>query len=363
MAKICFFINNINLTGGTERVTSVIASALKKTGNEVHVLSLQCGYKPFFDLEGDIIISQLQTEQNGRLLRIPLAIYRLREYLKCNDIDVLIDVDTMLSIYSLPASIGLKIRHICWEHFNYNVMLGKSSRIIARKLAAYFADDVVTLTEYDKNLWLSNAKCNAKISVIPNPITISLPEQHMKKQQKLFLAVGRLTYLKGFDLLLRAWAIAARDTSDWRLRIVGSGEEQNNIVHLIRQLGIESNTELLPKTNDVSKHYNEAAFFVLSSRFESFGLVILEALSHGLPVISFDCDSGPREIIKDQLSGHLCQASSVEHLAELIKREINLFDIDYHRYECFSKRAKDDSKNYRVEHIIIEWSNLINSKR
>lgn len=363
MAKICFFINNINLTGGTERVTSVIANSLKQYGNEVHVLSLQCGDKPFFDLESDIIVSQLQKKQNGKLLRIPLVIYRLREYLKSNEIGVLIDVDTMLSFYSLPASIGLNIRHICWEHFNYNIMLGKSSRTIARKLAAYLSDDVVTLTEYDRKLWLTNTRCNAKISVIPNPITIALPENHMKKQQKLFLAVGRLTYLKGFDLLLRAWAIAARDKSDWRLRIVGSGEEQNNIINLIRQLGIESNTELLPKTNDVARHYNEAAFFVLSSRFESFGLVILEALSHGLPVISFDCDSGPREIIKDQLSGHLCKAGSVECLAELIKREINLYDIDYDRYECFSKRAKDASKNYRIERIIIKWSDLINSKR
>ncbi|MGL5668021.1 MAG: glycosyltransferase, partial [Shewanella sp.] len=146
MKNICFFISNLNSSGGTERVSSVIASELQFRGYQVHMLSLECGDNPFFELADDIKLSQLFTSAGRGKLRLPMAVGKLRRYLLQHKIDILIDVESMLALYALPAVIGLNVRHICWEHFNYHVDLGKVSRRVARKLAALFADDVVTLT-------------------------------------------------------------------------------------------------------------------------------------------------------------------------------------------------------------------------
>jgi glycosyltransferase involved in cell wall biosynthesis len=353
MKNICFFVGNLNQAGGTERVASVISSELHQRGYQVYMLSLQCGDQPFFDLAPDIKVSQLFANVGRGLLRLPSAIIKLRRYLRQQEIDILIDVESMLSLYSLPAVFGLNIRHICWEHFNYNVDLGKASRRLARKLAARFADDVVTLTERDKQLWLTNTTCKANITAIPNPVTISLPTEINLHKKKLFLAVGRLTYQKGFDLLLQAWAQVALLHPDWRLRIVGDGEDKAMLEQLRRELNIEASTELVPKTNNIAAHYQEAAFFVMSSRFEGLPLVLIEAQAYGLPIVSFDCDTGPAEIIKHGETGWLCEAGNVNSLSEGINMAIK---ADW--YE-FSSKSIENSNYFSLPIITGRWIKLL----
>ncbi|MFB2733545.1 glycosyltransferase family 4 protein [Shewanella mangrovisoli] len=358
MKKICFFVGNLNQAGGTERVSSVIASELQLRGYQIHMLSLQCGDKPFFELADGIEVNQLFTTAVRGMLRLPLAIFKLRSYLQQHQIDILIDVESMLALYALPAVMGLKMHHICWEHFNYNVDLGKTSRRLARKLAARFADDVVTLTERDKQLWLSNATCKANITAIPNPVTISLPAEINPHKEKLFLAVGRLSYQKGFDLLLQAWAQVVSLHPDWRLRIVGDGEDKTMLEQLRRELNIEVSTELAPKTNNIAAHYQQAAFFVLSSRFEGLPLVLIEAQAYGLPIVSFDCDTGPAEIIKNEESGWLCEAGNVADLADKIRNAVNCFN-DEVTYKSFSKYSNENRNEFSVDAIIEKWSDLL----
>ncbi len=359
MTRICFFIGDLNNSGGTERVSSVIASELQHRGYQIHILSLQCGKKPFFELADGIHISQLFTKAGRGMLRLPITIMRLRRYLRQQQIDILIDVESMLALYALPAVVGLNIRHICWEHFNYSVDLGKASRRLARKLAARFADDVVTLTERDKQLWLTNTTCKANITAIPNPVTISPPTEINLHKEKLFLAVGRLTYQKGFDLLLQAWAQVALLHPDWRLRIVGDGEDKAMLEQLLYELNIETSAELIPKTNNIAEHYQQAAFFVLSSRFEGFGLVLVEAQRYGLPAISFDCDVGPAEIIKHGETGWLCAAGDVSELSEKIRNSLRHFD-DVNLYNKLSVSAiKNVENRFSIDKVVGMWSELI----
>lgn len=358
MKKICFFVGNLNQAGGTERVSSVIASELQLRGYQIHMLSLQCGDKPFFELADGIEVNQLFTTAERGMLRLPLAIFKLRSYLQQHQIDILIDVESMLALYALPAVMGLKMHHICWEHFNYNVDLGKTSRRLARKLAARFADDVVTLTERDKQLWLSNATCKANITAIPNPVTISLPAEINPHKEKLFLAVGRLSYQKGFDLLLQAWAQVVSLHPDWRLRIVGDGADKAMLEQLRHELNIEVSTELAPKTNNIAAHYQQAAFFVLSSRFEGLPLVLIEAQAYGLPIVSFDCDTGPAEIIKNEESGWLCEAGNVADLADKIRNAVNCFN-DKVTYKSFSKYSNENRNEFSVDAIIEKWFDLL----
>ena len=358
MKKICFFVGNLNQAGGTERVSLVIASELQARGYQIHMLSLQCGDNPFFELADGIQVSQLFTTAGRGSLRLPLAILKLRRYLQQHQIDILIDVESMLALYALPAVLGLNIRHICWEHFNYSVDLGKASRRLARKLAARFADDVVTLTERDKQLWVANTKCTANIVSIPNPVTIILPTEINLHKAKLFLAVGRLTYQKGFDLLLQAWAQVAPLHPDWRLRIVGDGEDKAMLEQLRRELNIEASTEFASKTNNISVHYQQAAFFVMSSRFEGLPLVLIEAQAYGLPIVSFNCDTGPAEIIKHGETGWLCEAGDVADLSDKISNAVSCFNEEV-TYKSFSQHSKENRNEFSVDVIIDKWSDLL----
>lgn len=352
MSRICFFIGDINCSGGTERVCSVIANALIAEGHTIHILSLQRGDKPFFELSSSIIFSQLFTTQGRGLTRFPLVVLGLHKYLRKNEIDILIDVESMLALYALPATIGLDIRHICWEHFNYNVDLGKVTRRLARKLAARFADDIVTLTERDRELWLINTKCSANITAIPNPVTIELPESVNSHRERLFLAVGRLTYQKGFDLLLQAWSEVAYLNPEWKLRIIGDGEDKPKLEQLRVELGIQESTEILPTTNNIAEHYREAAYFVMSSRFEGLPLVLIEAQAFGLPVISFDCDTGPAEIVKS--AGWLVKNGCVTSFSTACISAIEYFNNG--SYENLVYKAVDSSKNYNLSAIVATWS-------
>ncbi len=353
MKKICFFVGNLNQAGGTERVSSVIASELQCHGYQVHMLSLQCGDRPFFELAEGIQVSQLYTKIGRGMLRFPTAIVKLRRYLQQHKIDILVDVDSMLALYVLPAVIGLNIRHICWEHFFYHNNLGKPARRLARKLAARFADDVITLTERDRELWLTNTISKANITVIPNPVTIKLPTVINPVKEKLFLAVGRLTHIKGFDLLLKAWAKVVPNHPDWRLRIVGEGEDKAMLEKLRCELNIETSTEFVPQTNNIAAHYQQAAFFIMSSRFEGLPLVLIEAQAYGLPIVSFDCDTGPAEIIKHGETGWLCEAGNIISLSEGINMAIK---ADW--YE-FSSKSIENSKDFSLPVITERWIKLL----
>lgn len=356
MKRICFFIGDLNNSGGTERVSSVIASELQRRGYQIHMLSLQCGDNPFFELADGIEVNQLFKTVGSGMRRLPMAIAKLRRYLQLHQIDILIDVESMLALYALPAVMGLNVRHICWEHFNYTVDLGKSSRRLARKLAARFADDVVTLTERDKHLWLANTTCKANIAAIPNPVTIELPSNINPEKEKLFLAVGRLTYQKGFDLLLQAWAQVAPLHPDWRLRIVGDGEDKTMLEQLRRDLNIEVSTEVVPKTTNIAAHYQQAAFFVMSSRFEGLPLVLIEAQAYGLPIISFDCDTGPAEIINK--GGWLVKDNSIDDFAQQCSNAIHIFDTP--DYRNIINASIGTSKMFCLSVALDKWLKIIN---
>ncbi|WP_249294569.1 glycosyltransferase family 4 protein [Proteus mirabilis] len=362
--NICFFIGDIGLTGGTERVTSVIANELDKLNNNIYILSLKNNNKSFFYLNKNITTKKIFSSSKYGKLRLPLAIWKIRQFIIQNNIDIFISVESMLSLYSIPASIGLNVRNICWEHFNFNVNLGKRSRDFARKLAAYYANDIITLTKHDKNLWLNNLNCKANIVTINNPITIKHDQENYipmgNKKEKIFLAVGRLTYQKGFDLLLEAWGIISSKYPDWKLNIIGDGEDKLLLNKLIQQKKISNSVSILPPTKNIQDHYEKSAYYILSSRFEGFGLVILEAQSKGLPVISFDCETGPNEIIIDKKTGWLCENSNIEDLSKKIIKAIELFNSDKKKYINISNNAMINSKKFSIENIIPKWITLLN---
>ena len=358
--RVCFFCGDMNNSGGTERVSTIIANKLVKFNDyEIIFLSLCGGDKPFFDLDKEIVSYSLFNKRTSFIKTYPKTIYKLRRFIQSNKIDILINVESLLCVFSIPAIIGLSIRNICWEHFNFNIDLGVKSRRVARQLAALFCDEIITLTQRDNELWMKNTINRANILTISNPITIVDNHKYNenKKCNKIAIAVGRLTYQKGFDLLINAWSILQENRNDWVLKIIGSGEDEYKLKKLVCELGLTQSIIFLPTTGNIVDEYKNASLFILSSRFEGFGLVLLEAQFFGLPAISFNCEMGPSEIISND-SGWLCKPNDYKALSSCMLQAFNECDND-EVYENMSINAYENSQRFELSKIIEIWKVLL----
>ena len=136
------------------------------------------------------------------------------------------------------------------------------------------------------------------------------------------IAVGRLDYQKGFDRLIEAWSIVKNDSeySDWRLDIFGQGEWKEMLERMIREKGLIECAHINQPTNEIGEEYSHSSLIVMTSHFEGFGMVLVEAMLHGVPAIAFDCKCGPKDIIDDGKNGLLVPEGDVPALAEAMKR-------------------------------------------
>lgn len=352
--NILFLAGNLNHAGGTERVGSLIANGLSEAGHTIVMTSVSCGDKPFFSLNDDIKVTSLFDTPGRALYRTPLTIKRLRKLLKEENIDALITVESMGVLCSLPAVFGLPVKHICWEHFNFKSDLGKVGRRVARQLAARFCDSVVTLTERDKQYWLDGTKHNNQITAIANPCPFPVQNNIYKESSKIVLAIGRLADQKGFDYLCQAWLKVAKYSPGWKLKIVGEGERRRELTQYITDNELTDSVELVGNTNNVKKYYEEAAIFCLSSRFEGFPMVLLETLSFGLPVVSFNCDTGPEEVLNGT-GALLVEPENTDALATSLIELIN----DEQSRSNIAVKSKEKALQYQIEEIIKHWDELL----
>lgn len=359
MKKICFFVGDMNLSGGTERVSSVIINQLSQAGFEVHVVNLSGGDKPFFPLDSTAISSSLENVRGGGVKAFYSSVIGLRRYLKRNAIDTLVAVESMLALYAVPATRLLDLQLIIWEHFNFHVDLGRRSRRVARHLAAVCANHIVTLTERDKMFWQKESWCRAKVTAIANPVPFNVSEHQTEPSSKVFLAAGRLTYQKGFDLLLEAWKPVSAKHADWTLKIVGSGEDQQALIAQKERLQISDSVELIAATPAIEQYYKGATYYVMSSRFEGLPMVLLEALSFGLPIVSFDCDTGPADIITPGGNGWLCPRGSVTALTQGMLDAIAVANLP-DSYLAYSAQAKIKSGDFSLDAIKNKWIAVLN---
>ncbi|MFK8017206.1 MAG: glycosyltransferase family 4 protein [Gammaproteobacteria bacterium] len=358
---VCFFINNISRSGGTERVTSIIANQLVNSGYEVSIVSLfSDNDRAFFDLNDNIRVYTILRKPIRGVFGFPLVLLKLRALVARLRVDVLINVDSILALYTIPVCATSKsaVRNICWEHFNYHVSLGKKARSMARSLAAKYCDDIVTLTERDKALWIDNSRRIRNIVAINNPAPASNAVPGIVKvNRKTMLAVGRLTYQKGFDLLIQAFSHVVKQRRDWRLVIVGDGEDRAALGQLVGDLALDDCVELAPATAQINQYYLDASLFVMSSRFEGLPMVLLEAASFGLPIVSFDCDTGPSEVLTTEF-GWLCESVGVTSLAHGILQAFEACD-DPVRYAKMSSSAAAASARFSVDMVAPRWLELL----
>ena len=213
-------------------------------------------------------------------------------------------------------------------------------------------DKFVVLTEEDHQNWpeLDN------VVVIPDPLTFSF-STYSPLTEKRVITVGRYVYQKGFDLLLRSWSIVEKECPDWMLTIIGQGERLQYDT-LIDELNLDrKRCKLLGPTERIQKEYMSSSFLVMSSRFEGFGMVLVEAMSCGLPVISFDCPCGPKDIIQNHIDGILVEKGNIEKLAEAIIWMIQ------HPEKCkvMATKAVDNVQRFKIGQIAEQWKSLFES--
>lgn len=353
--NICFFISDVTSCGGTERISFQVANHLHSVGHNVCFISwTKTNENIFFDLDPNIAV--LPLSENFRPYQILSNLYLFRKLLKSKSIDLLIDVDTVLTPYSIISKTGMSIKHIAWEHFNASINLGVARRDYGRRLAAALADLSIVLTKEDKAQWLSRFRIRKKIAHIYNPVTVSCADDIVPiKERKIILAVGRLAEQKGFDLLLTAWAaIDQKIRSSALLRIVGDGELKSDLMALATKLNIENEVEFYGKSSDIEGLYRESYAYVLSSRYEGFVLTLTEAMASGLPVISFDCPCGPKELLVDK-AGILVPSSDISSLS----LEISGLLTDEVRRNHIAHRCLERSRDFSSDAIMKEWENVI----
>ena len=346
--KLLFVISSLS-SGGAERVLSILANKFAEMGEVVIVTMAKTD--SFYLLHKNIkhIKLDLLKNSNNILQSAMNNLYRIKAFVKIfkkENPDVIISFMTHTNILSTVAAKIADKKIIISERIAYDYYGSKILNIV-RRFVYPFSDALITQTYAD----LKNYSFLKHSYVIYNPIETESFDTNIKKQ-KIVLGVGRFDKQKGFDVLIKAFHQVGKD--DWRLVIAGEGCERERLEKLIEELQA-TNIELIGKTKEIFKWYRQASIFVLSSKREGFPNVLIEAMSMGCAVVSFDCPYGPSEIIQDGVNGLLVEDQNKKKL----KKTIELLIKDEKLRDKLAKEAIKVREKYSIEKIAEEWERII----
>ncbi|GHD20254.1 glycosyltransferase family 4 protein [Nocardiopsis kunsanensis] len=384
--KIAFVIANGYTMGGTVRTVYNLAEGLARS-HDVEIVSLSRKRKnPFFRLPEGVRLVPLsdsraeaeasdgpggparfwwsrkaeqiipEAERTRNQNYSPEAVAALRRYLRTTDADVV--MGTRPGINLLIASWApARLRTVGQEHLNLNEHKPEVVEAIARLYPRL--DGVSVLTETDRQAYAERTRVPEKrLVVMPNPLD-SEQRPRSTLSAPVIAAAGRLSPVKQYPKLLQAFSHVAEKHPQWRLRIYGSGDHEKKIRRTAAELGLEDSVELMGQTKDVLGALSEASVLAISSRVEGFGMTIVEAFSVGVPVVSFDCPHGPREIIEDGHDGLLVPAQDVDSLGKAL---LSLVENGQER-ERLGENALASSARYGLEDITRRWEDFLGSFR
>lgn len=375
--KIAYCIPALNYPCGMERVLTLKANYFAEVfGYEIHIfLTDGEGRKPYYDLHPSITVHQLNINYS-HLNRLPLY-KKIPQYMakqrlfkkKLNEHLCRIKPDITISLLRRDINFinkltdgSIKLGEIHFNKSNYrdfsNSRLPSFIRAIVRKFwriqltrQLRQLERFIVLSHEDASEWTELTN----VEVIYNPLPF-FPEQIADGSRKQVIAAGRYVPQKGFDRLILAWQFVTRKHPDWMLRIYGEGMRAE-LQQLIDSLGVTSSCILEPAVPNIVEKYCESSVFVLSSRFEGFGMVIIEAMACGVPPVSFTCPCGPRDIINDGKDGLLVENGNIEELAEKI---CYLIENEETRKEM-GRQARADVQRFKIEYIAEQWKKLFES--
>lgn len=356
--NIVFFIQNFSRSGGSERVTSLIANFMSEQGHSVTVVSI-CGDNTcFYPLNISVrLITLINKQEVDNKSYFFYVLNQLRKFYADNNIDLVIDVFAALSIYTLLLKKKYRYKNITWEHFNFHVNTGANK--IGRKLAVRFSDAIVTLTNEDKGYYCDKyPKAISKLHTIYNPSPYPNAEIG-KEKKKMVLSVGRLTRQKKFATMLDIWKCVQQNHPEWKLLILGNGEDREKLELKIHNEEI-SNIEMPGAVKNIEEYYRKAAIYISTSLYEGLPMTMIEAQSFGLPIITFNFETGPADIVKNGENGYVIQRTDnlkndMQNMAHAIDTLINNPTL---RNE-YSDNAKKDSERFTMKQIGKCWTELL----
>lgn len=357
--NIVYVIENIALGGGAERIISDKANILfTQYGYKITIISIYEDVREAsYPLDDSINVVRLNVPMAtknrnalstfvSRIATLLKAAKRLNKAIKdiCPDI---IFFATTLSALLLPLCKGNAIKiyesHLARMFNPYNKLFGIMERC---------ADMIICLTKGDK-MEYQHAK---KIEIIPN--FIDIPLSYVKDYNvKKAIAVGRLEYQKGFDILIDSWKDVSEVFPDWHLDIYGEGSQNEKLQQQIDNLHLNEKIKLCGRCDNMIEKYTEYSIHIMTSRYEGLPMTLIEAQACGLPSVVFDFKYGASDIIKDGVNGFLIKQGDKSHFT---KQLINMMNNPHLRMKQ-GKEARYEAIKFSRENIMRKWANLLNN--
>ena len=351
--RISFVIPDVTRNYGTERTTSLLANTFAAHGHEVSILSVFKEKKSLsFPLDDRVCVYYLVPERYTHRVswwsifrQYARAIIAIRRYYREHPVDVIIG-QSFLSCFFLWMSGNARKAFAC-EHYKYGVY-NRPIRAFRNWMYRRFRQ-VVVLTENDAREYQSR---QISVSVIPNMLSFPIADFHQLDNKRM-ISVGRLHPQKGYDLLLRALVPVFKKYPDWRIDIYGEGDDRPILERLREDLELMRYVRFVGFSSDIRKEYLRSSFYVMSSRFEGFPMVLLEAIACGLPVVSFDCPSGPSALLKGE-AGLLVEPENIAALSAAIIRMIEKPELR----EAYARKGREAALAYTPDAICRKWELL-----
>lgn len=349
--SIFFLVADLHLGGGGERVTVNLANYFASRNYRTSVVSLSAKKgKNIYSLNDTIQIVYLNAEKKSfpGIINKFNALFAVNRYFRKFDRETIV-----LGIGNYPSLllsllINRKIKTIGCQHLAFSGI--KHIWSFLRALFFRRLTRVVSLTVKDLPKYL---KINNNSIVIPNSITT--PSDHSSTLvRKQILFIGRMVPEKGYDLLFQVIKNLGLDAPDWHFRIVGDGPLRNQYIQQMQDPEMKERISWIASTDNIGEEFLESSIYLMTSRTEGLPMVLLEAQSYGLPILSFNCETGPSDIVNDSIDGFLINDFNIQEMTE----KILLLCRDYELRKEFGRNARSNVQKFHPDIINVKWENL-----